>query len=228
MFSHTVRTERRVERVEASDFASRLAFAGRLLHVGGGRFTGARQRHVAVLLDLGGPMGLRELLDHVGGDKASLLRSLESLKAQQLLDAVDVEGGAAPGRPSRMWSLTDTGRAAVDRPDADRAGQLRHGDVWVIASTGPGGTAGVEEALADGRLLARARWITRLEGESRAWLAVYAAEAGQDASGLVAALRGCADCASGIVSGVQTPLDFVDGLRAAERLAARYRPGADS
>lgn len=188
-----------------------------------GRFSGSRQRHVARLLDLVGALGLMEILRFVGGDRRSLERSLESLEGQGLLTTVETEGGAAPGRVARLWSLTDAGREAVPWPAPADVGRLAAGSTWVVATARGPSTAALEARLSDGRLLATADWIARLDGAGHSYFACF--PPGTNSLGPQVFLRvldDVADCTSGTVRTADSPRDFIDVLRRAQQVVEEF------
>ncbi len=190
-----------------------------------GRFSGARQRHVALLLDLAGPLGLNEILRFVGGDRASLDRSLRSLEAQGLLSAVESERGAAPGRASRLWSLTATGAAAVPRRREDDVGRLVQGEAWVAVSVSGAKAAALEDCLADGRLLAAANWVGRLDGPGHVYVFTFPPQHGNLAAQTLArVLRGVGECLFGTVGPIESASTFVDARTVARTVLDAYEP----
>lgn len=188
-----------------------------------GRFSGARQKHAARVLANAGPMSLFELLDVVGGEKRALERSLESLSDQGLVQVVDTGHAPAPGQPSRLWSLTSKGRAALPVEPAADIGKLKEGWLWIRATFSANQAIDVDDALLDGELAAAAAWVARLDGDGRGYMFVFDPEIGvQPAENLVRALSSIgAHCSIGSTREPQSAQEFVEMLRTAARAARR-------
>ncbi|MEA2275771.1 MAG: hypothetical protein QOC78_731 [Solirubrobacteraceae bacterium] len=188
-----------------------------------GRFSGARQKHAAQVLATAGPRSLFELLDAVGGEKRALERSLESLAEQGLVDAVDTGNAPAPGQPSRLWSLTERGRAALPAVSTDQIGRLVEGRLWLNAAFSADQAADVHDALADGDFVAGIEWVARLDGDERSYLFVFDPATGpQPVENLFRVLSTIgARCLMGSARAPQGAPDFVDTIRTSARAAAR-------
>jgi DNA-binding HxlR family transcriptional regulator len=188
-----------------------------------GRFSGARQKHAAQVLATAGPRSLFELLDAVGGEKRALERSLESLATQGLVDAVDTGNAPAPGQPSRLWSLTTRGRAALPAVSTDEVGRLAEGRLWIQAAFSSDQAVQVHNALADGDLVAGIDWVARLDGDGRSYFFVFDPAMGpQPVENLFRVLSEIgARCSMGSARAPQGALDFVDTIRTSARAAAR-------
>jgi hypothetical protein len=191
-----------------------------------GRFSGARQKHVAHVLAIAGPQSLVELLDVVGGERKALERSLESLAQQGLVDAVDTNQAPAPGRPSRLWSLTTAGKDAIPNGRAGEIGQLSSGGIWVLVAVPPDQAIAIDDALVGGDLVGAASWVARLDGDGHSYMFAFDTTVGsQPVENLTRTLRTLgAQCITGTVREAKAVEEFLDVLRTAERVAG-HRAG---
>jgi hypothetical protein len=196
---------------------------GIVANVAKGRFSGARQKHAARILASAGPMSLFELLDVVGGEKRALERSLESLGEQGLVQVVATGHAPAPGQPSRLWSLTAEGRAALPLEPAADIGRFKEGWLWIHATFAADQAIDIDDALLDGELAAAAAWVARLDGDGRGYMFVFDPQIGaQPAENLFRALSSVgARCSTGSSREPQSAQEFVQTLRTASRAALR-------
>jgi DNA-binding MarR family transcriptional regulator len=213
------------------------------------RFTSAKQRQVAALLRQS-PRSGSELLEIMGSDKTALKRCLERLKGRGLVDYLPSATGApAPGHPAGLWSLTQSGREAIESDLKGRAAAggretsqasgtqeemaedddspptttIHDGHTLVNAVVAPAAAAELMSVLANGELTAAAAWVARVDGDGRGYLFAFAAELGnQPVENLCAALQAIgATCVVSSVRAVQPPREFIRSVRTAHTAAER-------
>lgn len=184
------------------------------------RFSGSLQRHVAHVLAARGPSSLMEIRKIVGADKGNLLKCLQRLDADRLVDGVGTGDSAAPGQAAKLWSLTDAGRRALDAAPQD-VGRLTDGTRCVCATFSTEQGVGIDDALHNGDLVAGCMWTARVDGDGRVYVFAFDPLAGpQPAETLVRALALLgAQCTVGTVSSVQGTSAFLDVLRTAVAVA---------
>jgi DNA-binding MarR family transcriptional regulator len=195
-------------------------------------FSTSKERHIAALLRSKGALNAAELLRIVGGDKKTLKRCLDRLRARGLLDYVASETGAiARGHPAGLWSLTEAGArvgaASQGEPSNDDGvmpvTSINDGQVWITAVVTANTTADLRAVLADGELSAAASSVVRVDGEGQGYVFVFDASVGnQPPDNLQAALEAIGvPCSVGVVRDTQTSDEFVSSVRTARTAAER-------